>query len=317
MDDEGGTSNGDGPLDHRALIHRTPEQYLDGVLAFVGQGLKSGGPVIVVAPGDRLELIASKLNGSRAQVELVDISEHGLNPAWLIPSYQRRIAPHKGRHVHLVSEPLWAGRSPEEIEEVMIHEGLANVAFEGGSISVLCPFDGAELDPSVIAQVKRTHRLLARDGESTTSPDFAEEAGLERLNAPLRPLPGHGSCLEFSISKLGELRSRVAAQATAAELPQARRADVVFAVNELATNSIRHAGGSGELELWVMPERVVAEVRDHGRMDNPLVGRVNPDELLSEGLGLWMVNQMCDLVQIRSGRGGTTVRVHFKRGSAA
>jgi hypothetical protein len=29
--------------------------------------------------------------------------------------------------------------------------------------------------------------------------------------------------------------------------------------------------------------------------------------------GLWMVNQMCDLVQLRSSPGGTLVRIHLHR----
>jgi phosphate/sulfate permease len=39
-----------------------------------------------------------------------------------------------------------------------------------------------------------------------------------------------------------------------------------------------------------------------------LVGRRRPPVSQSGGRGHWLVNQMCDLVQVRSSRAGTTVR---------
>jgi hypothetical protein len=36
-----------------------------------------------------------------------------------------------------------------------------------------------------------------------------------------------------------------------------------------------------------------------------------PDPDPESGRGLWLVNQLCDLVQIRSGPSGTTIRVHM------
>jgi hypothetical protein len=32
----------------------------------------------------------------------------------------------------------------------------------------------------------------------------------------------------------------------------------------------------------------------------------------SDGQGLWVVNDVCDLVETRSGPAGTTTRVHFR-----
>jgi hypothetical protein len=45
-------------------------------------------------------------------------------------------------------------------------------------------------------------------------------------------------------------------------------------------------------------------------MGEPLVGRVRPTPDAQSGRGVWIANQLCDLVQIRSGRSGTVVRVH-------
>ena len=306
-------TNGDRPFHHYALIHKAPEQYLRGVLSLIERGLGESAPVIVAVPPERVELIAAQLDGQRSAVEFVDMRALGRNPAWIIPAIQHRLERNCGQPAYVVCEPVWPGRSPEEIDEVMLHEAMCNAAFAADRISVLCPFDAEALDASVIADVRRTHRLLADDGTGTASPDYSEDSISERMRMPLSQLPPGGNHLAFSSSELGAVRTLVAAEARAAELPAARQADLVFVVNELATNSVRHGGGRGELELRVTAERVIAEVRDLGRLEDPLAGRTHPDQLRLEGLGLWLVNQLCDLLQLRSGDAGTTARVQFER----
>ena len=54
----------------------------------------------------------------------------------------------------------------------------------------------------------------------------------------------------------------------------------------------------------------MCEVADQGRMQDPLSGRLDVDYERASGRGLWMVNHLCDLVQLRSSEAGTTVRLH-------
>jgi hypothetical protein len=53
-------------------------------------------------------------------------------------------------------------------------------------------------------------------------------------------------------------------------------------------------------------------VSDAGHFDDPLVGRIRPTPVQLYGRGLWLVNQFCDLVQIRSAGDGSVVRVHMR-----
>lgn len=50
---------------------------------------------------------------------------------------------------------------------------------------------------------------------------------------------------------------------------------------------------------------------DEGRIEDALVGRARPKLDAPSGRGLWVANQLCDLVQLRSGADGTTVRLHL------
>jgi anti-sigma regulatory factor (Ser/Thr protein kinase) len=96
-----------------------------------------------------------------------------------------------------------------------------------------------------------------------------------------------------------------------AGLDDERVAGVVLAVNEIATNSVRYGGGEGVLHLWSEPGALLAETRDTGSITSPLVGRELPPEDQAGGRGLWIANQICDLVQIRSSpAAGTVVRLH-------
>jgi anti-sigma regulatory factor (Ser/Thr protein kinase) len=87
-------------------------------------------------------------------------------------------------------------------------------------------------------------------------------------------------------------------------------ADLVLAVNELATNTIRHGGGRGVLRVWKTRSRLVCQIDDSGHIADPMAGRRVPRPDVAGGVGLWTVNQLCELVEVRSTQAGTTIRVH-------
>jgi anti-sigma regulatory factor (Ser/Thr protein kinase) len=85
----------------------------------------------------------------------------------------------------------------------------------------------------------------------------------------------------------------------------------VLAVNEVASNSVVYGGGHGVVRSWRQGDSLIFEVTDRGRIQEPLVGRTRPDLGKAGGHGLWLVNQLCELVQVRSSVAGTQVRLHI------
>jgi anti-sigma regulatory factor (Ser/Thr protein kinase) len=65
------------------------------------------------------------------------------------------------------------------------------------------------------------------------------------------------------------------------------------------------------LRIWQEPGALICEVDDEGHIHDPLVGRVRPDTEEYGGRGMWLVNQLCDLVQLRSFPTGTVARLHM------
>jgi anti-sigma regulatory factor (Ser/Thr protein kinase) len=89
---------------------------------------------------------------------------------------------------------------------------------------------------------------------------------------------------------------------------------MVLCADELAANSLLHGGGDGVLLLWREPDALVCEVSDSGTIADPLVGRASPSVDQLGGRGVWLANQLCDLVQVRSDASGTVVRLHVRLG---
>jgi anti-sigma regulatory factor (Ser/Thr protein kinase) len=139
--------------------------------------------------------------------------------------------------------------------------------------------------------------------------------GLDAIAAPFDvPLPDppeRHQELSFTVDTLGILRRFIAQQATRVGLDETKASDLMLAVNEVAANSIRHGGGDGTLRVWRQDAVLVCEIEDAGLIDKPLAGRERPTLDQTGGWGLWLANQLCELVQVRTFATGSVVRLHM------
>jgi anti-sigma regulatory factor (Ser/Thr protein kinase) len=305
-----------GTFRHEALFHRGEDELLAGTLPFIEQGMAGGEPVLVAAGDATNRLLRSKLNGTPDAVRFEDVSDVGRNPARLIPLWREFVGTHAvaGRPVRGIAEPVWPERRPAELVECVHHESLLNVAFaDAPELRLMCAYDTDALPDAVIGAARRTHPLVVDSGAVKSNrayvpPDEANGMLHDRLPEP-SSTPDE---IEFTLEDLNEMRSFVYRHAKATGLDPERTANLVLATSEAATNSLRHAGGQGTLRAWREPDAVMCEVRDDGRIESPLVGQERPLPSQLEGRGLWLVNQLCDLVQIRSSASGSVVRLHMR-----
>jgi anti-sigma regulatory factor (Ser/Thr protein kinase) len=306
---------------HPALFYRTPEEYRAGVGGFVHGALKAGDPVLVAVPGPRLELLSEYLSeyvgdaASADHLTLVDMTGFGRNPGRILSGLRDFADRHAGRPARIVGEPIWARRSRAETVEATRHEALINAAFAGRAATILCPYDTSELPARVCADARRTHPVLWEDGLERSSPDYADPSALsaECDALALAPPPADTPVLAFTTGELGEVRHHADTWAGTAGLDTPRRGDFVLAVAEAAANSIAHGGGRGTLRLWADGSSCVAEIRDSGHLTDLLAGRRRPRlDSADGGRGLWMMHQLCDLVETRATPAGLTVRLHMR-----
>ncbi|HEX8688650.1 MAG TPA: sensor histidine kinase [Solirubrobacterales bacterium] len=303
---------------HEAFLYADADEFLAGTVPFLRDGLEAEEPALVAVGRSRAKALRGELGRDGKLVRFIDMEALGRNPARIIPFWHEfveddgdgRNHPRRG-----IGEPVWPGRGPAEVDECQRHESLLNYAFwDGPAWRLLCPYDSAGLGDEVLAAAHESHACVSG---SAADPDEAAGEDLDPLSC--RPFagvlprrPADAAAIGFDRSGLHEARTFVGGAARRAGLSSDRTFDLVAAIGELTANSVMHGGGSGVLSLWVEADAMLVEVEDAGRIEAPLTGRLRPAPAQEGGRGVWMANQLCDLVQIRSGRQGTTVRLHMK-----
>jgi anti-sigma regulatory factor (Ser/Thr protein kinase) len=296
---------------HEAFLYRGEDEFLESTAAFLHEAVALDQPVVVAVVPAKLAPLRVAV-GQDAPVHWVDMAEVGANPGRVLPALREFVDEHAGRPVRALGEPVWTGRRPEEVVECQVHEALLNVAVEPDvPLWLRCAYDAKALEDDVLLEVSRSHPALVDDGDYRGSlhyggVDHVQETVAAQLPAPEGPVEE----LSFDRGSLAGVRSTVLAAACAAGLGDDRSADLALAVGEAAANSVRHGGGRGALRVWESPGALVCEVRDAGRIEDPLAGRRLPPLDAESGRGLWLLHQLGDLVQVRSGDDGTAVRVH-------
>jgi anti-sigma regulatory factor (Ser/Thr protein kinase) len=299
----------DACFSHEALFYDGADGFLEGTVPFIREALDANEPVLVAVPADKVELLRGTLNGESAGVLFADMTSLGRNPARIIPAWRDFVDEHPGP-VRGIGEPIWAGRSPAELTECQRHESLLNLAFDGDPRlrRLLCPYDATALEDDVLEEARRSHPHLWEGGAPRASGAYSPPAPKVEADEELPPPPSERRRLTFARDDVSTMRHLVAARARAAGLTPQRASDLVLATSEAATNSVLHGGGGGTLAVWEEPGALVCEVRDRGHIEDPLVGRERPALDAPCGRGLWLLNQVCDLVELRSPPGGCVVR---------
>jgi anti-sigma regulatory factor (Ser/Thr protein kinase) len=288
-------------FEHDAIFYRDEEEFVARVGGFVRAGLAGGETVAVALPRPRLDRLRDSLDGDAAAVSWLDMAEIGANPARIIEVWTTtlRASLAAGRSLRGVGEPAYVGRRPAELVECTLHERLLGRAFgDGPPWRLVCPYDEEHLPPEVCAGARHTHAGPGTDAEHRTA--FA---------APLPPPTGAVLRGDFRAVDVPAVRRTVRHWAASLGLVADRVESLELAASELATNSVRHGGGAGSVAMWTDDGAAVLEFTDTGTIDEPLAGRLLPATQDRGGRGLYLVNQLCDLVQLRSSPAGTTVRV--------
>jgi anti-sigma regulatory factor (Ser/Thr protein kinase) len=296
---------------HEALIYRDEAELDAAVQAFLREAAAVGEPVLVALPGPHLQHMREALGEEMADARLEDLEQVGRNPGRLLSMIEEWVASHDGR-ARVVSEVVWPGRSRAEAVEALRHEALVNHALAGSGATILSPFDAQHLDDDILAGVEMTHPTVVeggrrRAGTSYTDPMsamFGELWPLEDPPGPVSEHPLHGSLIE--------LRRAIARDPALGSLSAERRSDLVFAINEAASNAVKHGNETCLTRIWHDGDEVVTEVSSHSGIEDVMAGRRRPAADALQGRGLWLINQVCDLVELRSGASGTTLRMHIK-----
>ncbi|MFF9328068.1 anti-sigma factor RsbA family regulatory protein [Streptomyces sp. NPDC014776] len=298
---------------HELYPYSGPDEFVEGTLGFIQDALDGDESVVVAVPERKASLLRAELPEQEA-VRFVDTTPVARHPGRLIGAWRGWIKEQtsRGRPVRGIGESPWDEElSRPELEELRYHEWLLNKAFaDGPAWWLLCPYD-VDGQAAAVKEMARCHPQIRTAGRTGPSEDYDPQApfAFAPLTHPCDPYD------EFVYTRgdLSAVREKIAACAERHGLSARRLRELHLAATEVAANSIRHGGGQGVLRTWSEDERLVCEFRDAGYIADPLLGRSRPDDVQIGGRGLWLVHQLCDLVEIRSTpETGTTIRIHTR-----
>ena len=118
--------------------------------------------------------------------------------------------------------------------------------------------------------------------------------------------------LTFQAADLPLVRRRTASWALRAGMPADAADDFVIAVNEIATNAVRHGSPEATLRLWVEGRAGLAEICDQGYWPSAASAAPPPRRRAEHGgMGLEVARMVCDGLQISAATTGTAVRLRM------
>jgi anti-sigma regulatory factor (Ser/Thr protein kinase) len=296
---------------HAAVLYSTPDELARRLLAPLRAALADDAPAVAVVDAPTRAELHRELGGDAHRVAFPDPAAVHAAPAFTVAVRWARcgrgVRTPQGRAA-VVGQHV-AGLGCPDAHWARLDIGL-NVAVEGQPIAVLCPYRG---DDPQLDRVRATHPLLETADGTTASADY-RPPGDVLVHYPPPPPPDLGPPaveIDFTVDGLGAVRRAVAA--VAGEADAGRAADLVLAVNEIASNTVEHGPGRGRARIWADGDGVTAEVADGGRTDLRFPGMVPPPASGVRGRGLWLASELCDVLQVWSDPAGTVVRLHTGR----
>jgi anti-sigma regulatory factor (Ser/Thr protein kinase) len=313
----GKTNQTDGStLEHPALLHSDVDEFLSYLVPFIRAGVETREPTFVAVGADYLSALRDVVGAEAQGVTWADTLEWHPNSSTRLRAFHEyvteRLADGATR-IRLVGEPVWHERRPDLIREWTRYESVLNTVLAPFPVSLVCTYDTSRLDPTIVANARRTHPVVS-EGSERPSPDFREPAELLRTWNPEPPAPPAWAASLERPTNLSTARRFLREEAVRAGVASERAIDLTMAANEILTNALRY--GRGVVALWGWPEdgRFLCQIQDDGPgIADPLAGYLPPADAMEAGRGLWLARQLVDLLQIVPNSTGTTVRLHVDR----
>ena len=334
---------------HQVCVYGSDEEFLAMALPFVEEGFRRGEPVLAATTSANLELLSEALGERADRLDFAETAYFGRRPPQRVTAFERYwrraadtgrgaagSAPAAGgpRHVRIIAEPVWAGRSRAEAAAWKQMESQLNALLTDTNIWMVCPYDSRVARPDVLADALRTHPERI-DGTTVTRSDEYLEPSRFRAQGPaappLDPTPATASRLRWHspTPSTVHLRRFVAEHADRFGLDPERGELLVLAVAEVA-RLLAHAAAESEAEsaagidgaasiaVWSRARTVSVELTQPGlrpsdsALDDPTLGyRLPRPDGPHPGEGLWLARQICESVEVRTDHNGCTVRMEL------
>ncbi|MFI7542881.1 anti-sigma factor RsbA family regulatory protein [Actinoplanes sp. NPDC049599] len=299
------------PLTHDAMFYDSDQEFADALLPFIRDGIDRGEAVIAAVTKANIASLRDGLGPDATEVSFLDRDQWYQRPASTLAGWQRVLhdATNRGyQRLRLIGEIDFG--PAERHTSWTRYESAANDIFAQVPAWIICSYDRRTVPPAVIDDARRTHPTFFASDRPASDAYEPPERFLRAVAEPMPPTSGPPVLSLRIAADVALARYAVAALLEARGWTDTDRGeDLMLAMSEIVTNSIRHGRGRRHLRVWIDGSTVTCEVTDNGAgLADPLAGYRPPSPFSTNGRGLWITQQICDGFGINHADGTTTAR---------
>jgi transcriptional regulator with XRE-family HTH domain len=173
----GGSSRPSVLLDHYAVIYGDLDELVRASGPVLADGMAAGDATLVVTDRGKTDALREHLGAAASAIRFEDAHAFYTSPPEALRglrSFADGALEAGAPWVRIVGEPIWEGRSSDQINAWARYEAMLNLAFAARPMTVACLYDATGLDGSVVGYARATHCRCVEHGENTVSRDFAD-----------------------------------------------------------------------------------------------------------------------------------------------
>jgi hypothetical protein len=299
---------------HHACIYASDQEFLETAVPFVRDGLALDEPVLVATTAANLDLLSDTLSAGADRIDYAETAYFGRRPPQRVAAFHRywqRHADGHHRHVRMLAEAVWVGRSDRQVTAWQRMESALNVVLSATNIWMICPYDARVVDQAILRAARQTHPdrveggQIQPSGEFVDPLDFAHACDATPLpdpspDAPLLPVTG--------VAGLVSVRRFVASQAAAHGLGGERAKLLVYAASEAAGYLLEQGSQRVTVCLWASAGQLACQINGHAGLVGDAFAGLRPPALEPRpGDGLWLAQQVCEMVEVRAQHTGCRI----------
>jgi transcriptional regulator with XRE-family HTH domain len=162
-------------LSHEILVFAGDDEFLAATGPYLSEGRDRSEALLAVTTAKNIDILRQQLGESAAQVRFVDSENWYSSPVSALNAYRRFLDESLSRGapwIRIVGEPVWGGRSEEEVRTWHHYESLVNLAFAPMPATVLCLYDERSVDPAIVTAARSNHPKIVEGRGIVDNPDY-------------------------------------------------------------------------------------------------------------------------------------------------
>jgi len=168
---------------HEAFVYSSMDEFAEGTLPFIRQGLALGDRLLVVLREAGRSALQGALGADTADIEFADAFGWYQSPEHAFQRYSRYLDEHLGgtARVRVVAEVIWPESSaPADVAQWKRYEAGISPALASVPVSFICAYNTEELPREIITDARRTHPVMRTAGGARPSAHYVEPAAFVR-----------------------------------------------------------------------------------------------------------------------------------------